>query len=692
MPNFSDRWLKVACAALGAYALAGGTVSLLGWRFDIPRLTDWIDSGISIQPNASIAVAASGAALILLTIGHRKLSAALGLLVAFTGLTVHVQNLFGVDLGIDALFRYGRSWGNTGVLHAGRMGPPGATSWSLIGVSFLLSAIPKQHRLYARFHSSVAIIGIVTAGIASLSIIGYFYGASGLYSLPRSTVIALQTATFVLAVSCGLVFSAPEFGLMKIVRDSGAAGIMVRRTVPALILGPTLIGLFVLRGQQAGLYDAAFGNAVRTLSQIGLLAAVLWWTASAIRRHDEQRRRAEDERDNLFEREQKAHASAVRANRLKDEFLATLSHELRNPLNVVLGYSDLLLRNPVISGSEQLQKMCDAVRRNAQTQAQLINDLLDLSRLQSGKMVMNFSTVSISTILSNAVETVQPEAESKQVQIEMKLPEQPVFAFGDGLRLQQVVWNIMHNAVKFTPSGGRISAEVRSEDGKAVIVIADTGQGITPDFLPHVFEMFRQADASSSRRHGGMGIGLALVQQIVLLHGGEVIAESAGAGLGATFTTRLPLHEAVVYPKSAEPEGYAGSLAALDILVVDDSEDTVDMLRAFLQSQGARVTAAASAEKALHAAQYKTFDAVLTDISMPGMDGFDFLRQLRNIPGYETTPVFALTGHGQPADIERTRSAGFRSQFTKPVELNVVANALNEIAKSVDFAFKVSLK
>lgn len=242
--------------------------------------------------------------------------------------------------------------------------------------------------------------------------------------------------------------------------------------------------------------------------------------------------RAEAEREQLLQREQEARDAAEKANQLKDEFLATLSHELRNPLNVILGYSELLLRMPEIEQSPRLAKMGDALRRNAQSQSQLINDLLDLSRLQRGKISLNQEPVSLPAIIDNAVETVRADAMAKGINIHLNVSDQLLLVDGDRLRLQQIAWNILNNAVKFTPAGGRIDIGLGSENGNAILAVKDTGQGIDPSFLPHVFEMFRQADGSNIRRHGGLGIGLALVRQLVQLHGGTISAESDGPNKG----------------------------------------------------------------------------------------------------------------------------------------------------------------
>ena len=412
-----------------------------------------------------------------------------------------------------------------------------------------------------------------------------------------------------------------------------------------------------------------------TKEEVSLLQAVAERTWTAI-----EKLRAEAERERLLKSEQEARDAAERANQLKDEFLATLSHELRNPLNVILGYSELLLRMPDVQKSSQLVQMGDALRRNAQSQSQLINDLLDLSRLQRGKVSLNHETVSLAAIIDNAVETVRAEAAAKGIDIRSHAGDHLLLVDGDRLRLQQIAWNLLNNAVKFTPAGGRIEISLGSEDDSAVLVVSDTGQGIDPNFLPHVFEMFRQADGSNRRRHGGLGIGLALVRQLVQLHGGAISAESDGPSKGARFTVRLPLMREAATP--AVPSSSTLDLNVLsqtNFLIVDDSEDTIQMLQELLKIGGANVMTASNGAEALRIAREYEFDVILSDISMPEMDGFEFLQRLREIDGRQDVPVVAITGFGRSDDIARVRAAGFYSHLTKPLNLQALAEVLQQL-------------
>ena len=414
-------------------------------------------------------------------------------------------------------------------------------------------------------------------------------------------------------------------------------------------------------------------------------AAERTWTAV-------EKLRAEAERERLLKSEQEARDAAEKANQLKDEFLATLSHELRNPLNVILGYSELLLRMPEIEASPRLIKMGDALRRNAQSQSQLINDLLDLSRLQRGKISLNHETVSLAAIIDSAVETVRTDAAAKQIEIRLHVADQLLFVDGDRLRLQQIAWNVLNNAVKFTPPGGSIEIDLGSDGDSAVLLVTDTGQGIDAGFLPHVFEMFRQADGSNRRRHGGLGIGLALVKQLVQLHRGTISAESEGPNKGSRFTIRLPLLREPASLTGTSPTSGAVDLevfARKSFLVVDDSEDTIAMLTELFRVAGAQVMTANNGADALRLAREHEFDVILSDISMPEMDGFEFLQQLRSIDGREHVPVVAITGFGRNDDVARARAAGFYSHLTKPLNLKALSDVLQGLANGLSHSQKV---
>ncbi len=393
------------------------------------------------------------------------------------------------------------------------------------------------------------------------------------------------------------------------------------------------------------------------------------------------RKRVEEEREQLLMREHELRQTAEEANRLKDEFLAIMSHELRNPLNVILGYAELLLRSDEIRGSASLQRMAGAVKRNAVAQSKLIRDLLDLSRLRSGKLELNRETVSPVISIENAIETVRADAAGKDIKIEVDAPDEVLFVEADPVRLEQVIWNLLNNSVKFTAPGGRIGVKLEPGPKEIVLTVEDDGQGIDPSFLPHIFEIFRQADSGTNRSQSGMGIGLAVVQQLVELHGGSVSASSPGIDMGSSFTIRLPRSDEKRRPETPLLDLGVDSLDGMNVLVVDDSEDTTEMVRHLLQIGGANVIAVTSGFEALRVARENHFDAVLSDISMPGMDGFEFLSKLRALPGYEHLPVVALTGFGRPEDVQRAQAEGFLAHLTKPFDIQTLSGLLQKLPR-----------
>ncbi|HEV2884265.1 MAG TPA: PAS domain S-box protein [Pyrinomonadaceae bacterium] len=392
------------------------------------------------------------------------------------------------------------------------------------------------------------------------------------------------------------------------------------------------------------------------------------------------RRRAEEEREQLLASEREARAEAESANRLKDEFLATLSHELRNPLNVVIGYAEILRRSAEPSNPGFVIKAANVIHRNALAQSQLVSDLLDLSRLEMGKLSLNRQPIPLSTVINDAIETVREEASAKGVSVDVELKTEMLMVDGDPVRLGQIAWNLLNNAVKFTPAGGSVNVMLTENDGGGQFVVRDTGQGISADFLPHVFEIFRQGDASSVRRQGGMGIGLALVKQLVELHGGRVSAQSAGIGKGAELTVWLPQHKLAFTP-ATESTGSTGALKSKFILVVDDSSETTEMLGKLLELEGAFVETARSGAEALEIANAKRFDLVVSDISMPEMDGYQLLRKLRQLPAMENVPAVALTGYGRGADVERAHEEGFAEHLTKPLDLDKLLQVVRKLTE-----------
>jgi PAS domain S-box-containing protein len=379
------------------------------------------------------------------------------------------------------------------------------------------------------------------------------------------------------------------------------------------------------------------------------------------------RKRVDAERERLLVAEFEARRHAEAASRAKDEFLATLSHELRTPLSPILAWSDLLRRHEL--PRDQADRGLAAIARNAASQARLIDELLDVSRIVSGKLRLDPRPVDVAPVVLDAVDVIRPAAEAKHVDLEVAIQMPACHVMGDPDRLRQVMWNLLSNAVKFTPNGGRVQVDLSRHDGAVRLVVADTGQGIPRAFLPFVFERFRQIDNTSTRRHGGLGIGLAIVRELVELHGGHVAADSPGEGRGAVFSVEIPLLPAdrQVEP-SHPPRSTHAALDGMRIMVVDDDPDSNEVVRMLLTSSGAEVRTAASAREALDLVEEWPPDLIVSDLAMPDEDGFWLLARIRSrgLPLREI-PAIALTAYSAPGDREQALSAGFLAHLAKPV-------------------------
>ena len=400
-----------------------------------------------------------------------------------------------------------------------------------------------------------------------------------------------------------------------------------------------------------------------------------------------QRKQAEEDRAELFKRERAARAEAEKANRLKDEFLATLSHELRTPLNAVIGWARMLSSGRL--DRDSAKHALEVVERNAWAQKQIIEDILDVSRVITGKLQLNLSPVDLVTVVDAALDAVRPAMEAKEIKIETIIDAGLRMVSGDPDRLQQAVWNVLSNAAKFTPSGGSVEISVSQNATHVLIQVKDSGPGIDPEFLPHVFERFRQADGSTTRTHGGLGLGLAIVRHLVELHGGTIAVENREAGPGAIFTIRLPLpsgelpSETLAGADSAFKEARSGqaSLEGLQILIVDDETDTLDLITVELAQHGARVTGVTNAEDALNALAEGEFDVLISDIGMPKMDGYELIRRIRQHEGkVKLIPAVALTAYARVQDRMQAIMAGFSTHIAKPVEANELVTVIASLA------------
>lgn len=398
------------------------------------------------------------------------------------------------------------------------------------------------------------------------------------------------------------------------------------------------------------------------------------------RRRTEAVELASREREEILEAERSARISAQRATRIKDDFLATLSHELRTPLSAILGWTQVLLRPAAAVDPQGVKRAIEVIDRNARAQVRLIDDLLDLSRIMTGKIRLDLQQISILDVVQTALDSAKPAADAKGICVQAMLDPAPSIVSADSGRLQQVVWNLLTNAIKFTPRGGRIEVRLQRTEAQVEVSVSDTGIGIPASFLPQVFDRFSQRESSTTRSFGGLGLGLAIAKQLVELHGGSIRATSPGEDQGATFVVQLPLSVVQLGEEDAErrlPAAQAAvepialpNLAGAHAFIVDDEPDVRDLLQRVLRDQGAQVTSFVGAEDALAALQATKPSLIISDIGMPRMDGYQFMRSLRASEARnERTPALALTAFARPEDRKRSFLAGYQAHLAKPFDV-----------------------
>jgi signal transduction histidine kinase len=479
------------------------------------------------------------------------------------------------------------------------------------------------------------------------------------------------------------------FGLLKALRADDRTS-----TMPIILLSARAGEESRVEGMGAGADDYL----VKPFSARELLARV-----EAHLNLQRLRRESEAAVLELMAREKEARASAEIANRIKDDFLAILSHELRTPLNAIVGWTHLLKSGKL--SERDRERGVDVIERNAAAQRAIIDELLDISRIVTGKLKLDPRPLELSGVIDSAIDAIRPAAEAKNIQISASIEQNAGLVMGEAVRLQQVFWNLLSNAVKFTPNHGRVDVELKSVGTKLKLIIRDTGEGIDQEFLPHIFERFRQADTSSKRVHGGLGLGLSIVSSLVTMHGGEIQAASGGKGKGATFTVTLPVLSlsdlellGEVSPEvSAQllnlrrqqngagdktAELHPDLLKGLRVLSVDDQQDTRELITIALARYGAEVKASDSASRALQLIKEWKPHVVVSDIGLPGMDGYDFMRQLREFEADgERIPAIAVTGYAGAVDESKALDAGYEVHLSKPIELNKLVAVIAKVSR-----------
>jgi PAS domain S-box-containing protein len=442
--------------------------------------------------------------------------------------------------------------------------------------------------------------------------------------------------------------------------------------------GPVIGGLFFGHSQP----DIFTERAERLVTGIASQAAIAVDNArlfKTLRDREQELAKLAEERQQVLESERVARTEAERLSQVKDEFLATLSHELRTPLNAIQGWATLL-QQPKLSAEDQ-RRGAQTIERNVRVQVQIVDDLLDMSRIISGKLHLEVQPINLHEVINNAMEAVRQSAAAKRIRLHAMLDSSIGLVRGDANRLQQVLWNLLSNAVKFTPADGKVQVVLERVNSHVEIVVEDTGIGIRPDFLPYVFDRFRQADPSTTRRYGGLGLGLSIVKSLVELHGGSVRVKSAGQNLGSTFIVVLPVAHVRSDDKAQVPgaamkfdpleQMELPDLSGVSVLIVDDEPDGRALIARIVEGRGAIVTCAASAEEALHHLSAAHFDVILSDIGMPDIDGNELIRKIRTLDTQRSRPpitAIAITAYARPEDRQRSLLAGYQMHLSKPIE------------------------
>ena len=630
--------------------------------------------------NTAVCVVMAGLAL-LLVIGCRGESwryLAVRMLAgaaALIGLLTIFEHVTGIDLGIDTLLA-NRPWGQRAAAAPMRMGPPASISFLMLGAGLTLATFGSASRQIANG------LAVVVVAIASLSLIGYWFGADELFGIARLTGIAWQTSSMLVALGIGLMAAMPERGIVAALTRDDAGGTVLRRLIVPVIGIPLLLGWLRVAGQHAGYYDMVFGTAMRTLLEIVLFVWLLWWTAKGISLHARAAQQSEQALRESEQRYREIATAAKEADRRKDEFLATLAHELRNPLAPI--GNALALMEHAGDDREVQQHARETVQRQFAQMVRLVDDLLDIGRITRDKLELRKQQVDLSSVILQAMETSRAPADAMGQSLRMSLPAKPFWVSADPVRLAQVFINLLNNACKFSENGAIISIGAERNGNGVAVSVKDTGIGIAADKLESIFEMFEQVDKSLERTRGGLGIGLTLVKRLVELHGGRIAARSSGPGCGSEFVVWLPVladgeRTAVVLPETS-----ASAANSQRILVTDDNRDAARSLALLLKHSGHEVETAFDGVQAIEKAEVWQPDVMLLDLGMPEMNGYDVCRSIRQAAWGKEIRIVALTGWGQEQDRRNTREAGFDAHLVKPVDMAVLGDVLAARSKKLE--------
>jgi signal transduction histidine kinase len=666
-PPAAER-IRAAARFLGALAAATGAVVLAGWTLGVPAWTTFGGS-ISMKGNAAVCLVLVGAAVVLVTRGtDRALRASRWLAwggALLGGLTLS-EHLVGWDLGIDLLL-FHEAPGAAATASPGRMGPPASTTFLLLGVASALVG-----RAEPRLRLAAQRLALAGAFVALLPIVGYAYGVRELFGVARYTGIALPSAVGLEVLALAVLLAAPDSGLVAALASRAEGGRVARRAVLYSVAIPLAAGWLVVRGLAARTYDGPFAVAFLALVVVFTLAVLAGRDALRLDRVETARRAASEARDRS-ERELRRSEEALReSDRRKGEFLAMLSHELRNPLAPIRTALHLLdAANGSPAAARRAREVLD---RQTAHLVKLVDDLLDMTRISKGRVELRRTRLDLRDVLRRTCEDHRALLEGAGIEVRCEPGAEPLWVDADETRVAQVMGNLLQNAVRFTPPGGAVNLVAATSGEAAEIRVRDTGAGLEPGQLAHLFEPFAQAPQGLARTRGGLGLGLAIVKGLVELHGGRVAARSDGPGAGSEFTVSFPLAR----PPEVAPAGAAAAArrGARLVLVVEDNPDAAVTLADVLELEGHRVRIAADGRTGIALARELSPDVVLCDIGLPDLSGYEVAAALREDALLRDVTLVAVSGYAQPDDRARAMAAGFDAHLPKPPPLELLQELL----------------
>jgi signal transduction histidine kinase len=653
-----QRLDRLALASAGVAAVIV-LIAMAGWALHLPRLTDVMPGLATMKVNTSIGLLACAIAVLLRLPPFRsrlagRIADTLATLALVIGALSLLEYLTARDLGIDRLIYHDTAMPPHG--HPGRMSIATASGIFLLGGSALLL---DRASLWSRAMLCGAI------AIAALGLFGYTISVQGLYDTGPFSSMAINTAMAMGLIGSAQFIARPRRSLDYLFRRPSVGALLVRRLIPPVVAVPIIFGYLRLKAQQAGYVNQGFGVAMMALISIVVLGVLIWWNASLLDQSDAARRRVEEDRDQLLGREQTARLRAEKALLARDQLLAIVSHELRTPLTPALLTATALEMDPTLP--PELRDDLRLIQGQIQIEAQLIDDLLDMASINQGKLVLRPREMDLHTLIRGLETTFSKQPHDPHVRLQIDLDSQSPGLTADPLRLRQVLSNLINNAIKFSPGGGTVRVRTYDlPDDCLAVEVSDGGVGIEPEALGRIFNTFEQGDPSTTRRFGGLGVGLTISKALVELHRGTLTAASDGPGKGAVFQLRLPRH-----PPAATP--IASRAGKPLILLVDDNAQTLTALERLLQSRGYRTATATTAATAIAAASRQRFDLLVSDIGLPDLSGWELLRELRQ---RGPLPGIAVSGFLDDGDRAKSLACGYAAHLAKPLDFQHLLAAI----------------